>query len=143
MVDKKLVATTVSSCDVGMQRRTEPVTTSSHEEITNKKEDKQQEETDRIHISFKSKDSKKLVFGLYQRQKKTLQKKKKGRAAAGIESKMTKIDEKAEAVHSEAINTWTTGAECSGSSSKASPHRVERQDNIHCLTKEHAIDEFE
>ena len=34
---------------------------------------------------------------------------------------MTQINEKAEAVQTEATNTWTTGAECSGSSSKVSP----------------------
>ena len=40
MVDKKLVASTVSSRDVGMQRRTEPATTSSHEGKTHKKKTK-------------------------------------------------------------------------------------------------------
>ena len=61
MVDKKLVATTVSSREIGMQRRINQVTTSSHVEKENKN-DETKEETSRIHISFKTKDSKKLFF---------------------------------------------------------------------------------
>ena len=120
MVDKKLVATTVSSREVGMQRRNDPVTTRSHEEKTNKKEDENQEETIGIHISFKRKDSKKLFF-IRDIKDLTKKKRKKRSAAAGIESKMSQSDGKAEAVQNEATNTWTTGAECSGSSSKVSP----------------------
>ena len=61
MVDKKLVATTVSSREIGMQRRINQVTTSSNVEKENKN-DETKEETSRIHISFKRKDSKKLFF---------------------------------------------------------------------------------
>ena len=57
MVDKKVVATTVSSREVVLERRLETVTTSSHEEKPPKKKD-----ADRIHISFKSKDSKRFLF---------------------------------------------------------------------------------
>ena len=53
--------------------------------------------------------------------KKTWQTKKKRSAAASIEGKMTQKSEKAEAKQTEATNTWTTGAECRGSSSKVSP----------------------
>ena len=49
MVDKKLVATTVSSREKGMSRRKQQVTTSSHNEKT--KEDRR-----RIKVSFSSKD---------------------------------------------------------------------------------------
>ena len=61
MVDKKLVATTVSSREIGMQRRLNQVTTSCHDEKKNNNE-KVKEETSRIHISFKTKDNKKLFF---------------------------------------------------------------------------------
>ena len=61
MVDKKLVATTVSSREIGMQRRINQVTTSSHVEKENKN-DETKEETSRIHIFLKRKDSKKLFF---------------------------------------------------------------------------------
>ena len=117
MVDQKLVATTVSSRDVGMQRRIGTVTTSSHEGKKNKKDYKKQEETSRIHISFKSKDSKKSI--LHRRQKRR-DNKENGRAAASIKGKTTQSNEKAEAVQIEATDTWRTGAECSGSS-KVSP----------------------
>ena len=55
-----------------MQRRINPVTTSSHDEKTNRNEEAT-EEMNRIHISFKRKDSKKLFFT---RDKKRKQKKK-------------------------------------------------------------------
>ena len=117
MVDKKLVATTVSSREIGMQRRINPVTTSSHDEKTNRNEEAKEEMT-RIHISFKRKDSKKLFFT---RDKKDNTKKKKGSAAAGNGSTMSQSDGKAEAVQSEGLNTWSTGGEGNGSSSKTSP----------------------
>ena len=57
MSDKKLVASTVSSRETGLKRRAETVTTCSHEDkkLKNKKKNG-------IHISFKSKDSKKIFF---------------------------------------------------------------------------------
>ena len=79
MVDKKLVATTVSSREIGMQRRINQVTTSSHVEKKNKN-DEMKEETSRIHISFKRKDSRKLNFT---RVKKENTKGEKESAAAG------------------------------------------------------------
>ena len=56
MVDKKLVATTVSSREAGLKRKAETVTTSSHEDKKTEKPNKK----DGIRISFKSKDSKKI-----------------------------------------------------------------------------------
>ena len=74
MVDKKLVATTVSSREIGMQRRINQVTTSSHVEKENKN-DETKEETSRIHISFKTKDSKEVI--LYQSQRRTHKRREK------------------------------------------------------------------
>ena len=90
MVDKKLVATTVSSREIGMQRRINRETTSSHDEKTNRNEEAK-EEMNIIHISFKRKDSKKLFFA---RDKKESTKKEKGKAAAGIGSTMSQSNEK-------------------------------------------------
>ena len=64
MVDKKLVATTVSSREIGLQRRINPVTTSSHDEKINRNEEAK-EEMNRIHISFKKKGQQEAI--LYQR----------------------------------------------------------------------------
>ena len=90
------------------------MTTSSHEEKTTTK----RQETDRIHISFKSKDSKKVFFT---GNKEDMTNKETRRAAASSKSKKIHGNEKAEAVLVEATDTWMTGAECSGSSSKVSP----------------------
>ena len=60
MVDKKLVATTVSSREQGMQRRMETVTTSSHEETNQKIQNKKKRPE--ITSPSKSKDSKKVYF---------------------------------------------------------------------------------
>ena len=60
MVDKKIVATTVSSREVGLERRSETVTTSSHgKKINNNNKPR---ETEKIHFSLISKDSKKVYF---------------------------------------------------------------------------------
>ena len=116
MVDKKLVATTVSSREIGMQRRINQVTTSSHVEKENKN-DETKEETSRIHISFKTKDSKKLFFT---RVKEEHTKEEKKSAAAGIGDTVPQKDGKAEAAKSEGLNTWKAEGEGRGSSSKAS-----------------------
>ena len=97
-----------------VQTRNAPMTTSSHD-VKNKKKMRKTKQLEFISLS---KGQQEVI--LYQRQIKH-HKKENGSAAAGIESKMTKTDEKVEAVHSDPINTWTTGAERSGSSSKASP----------------------
>ena len=57
MADKKLVAATVRSRELGMQRRINQVTTSSHVGMDNEQIEKK-EEKDRIHISFKRRDNK-------------------------------------------------------------------------------------
>ena len=93
MVDKKLVATTVSSREIGMQRRINPVTKSSHDEKKNRNEEAK-EEMSRIHISFKRKDSTKLFFT---RVKNENTKKEKKNAAAGIGDTVPQEDGKAEA----------------------------------------------
>ena len=51
MVSKKLVATTVSSREIGMQRRINPVTTSSHDEKTSGNEETKEEMTEFISPS--------------------------------------------------------------------------------------------
>ena len=70
---QKLVATTVSSREVGVHRRNAPMTTRSHDVINKKKED-EKDETIGIHSS-KSKDSQEVV--LYERQKRHHKRKKK------------------------------------------------------------------
>ena len=97
-----------------MQRRIGPVITSSHEEEKQKK----QQKPDRIHISFKSKDSKKVFFT---GTKEDASNKENRRAAASSKNKKNHGNEKAEAAPDEATDTWTTGADCSGSRSKVSP----------------------
>ena len=112
MVDKKLVATTVSSREVGLERRIKTVTTSSHEENTTIKQQKR----DRMHISFKSKDSKK-VFSTGIKEHTT----NKGthRAAARDKNKKNQDDDGAEAVQDGGVETWK--AKGGSSSSKNSP----------------------
>ena len=75
MADKKLVATTVSSREIGMQRRINQVTTSSHAGQENKN-DETKEETNRIHTSFKRKDSTKLFFTRVKKRKHKKKRKK-------------------------------------------------------------------
>ena len=116
MVDKKLVATTVSSREIGMQRRINQVTTSSHVEKENKN-DETKEEKSRIDISFKRKDSKKLFFT---RVKEEHTKEEKTCAVAGIGDTVPQKDGKTEAAKSEGLNTWKAEGERRGSSSKAS-----------------------
>ena len=65
MVDKKLVATTVSSRETGLKRRADTVTTSKPEEEkaeTTEIEEQQQKKKDGIRISFRSKNSRKIYF---------------------------------------------------------------------------------
>ena len=90
MVDKKLVATTVSSREIGMQRRINPVTTSSHDEKTNRNQEVK-EDTTKIHISFKRKDSKKLFFT---RVKKENTKKRKEVQQQALETQCHRMMEK-------------------------------------------------
>ena len=114
MVDKTLVAATVSSREAGLKRRAETVTTSSHEDKKTEKQNKK----DGIRISFKSKDSRKIFF-TGSKEDKTVKDNRK--AAARSKSKEMHGIDKAEAVQVEATDTWKTGAECSGSSNKVSP----------------------
>ena len=93
MVDKKLVTATVRSRELGMQTRINQVTTSSHIEIGNKKEDEKRKEENRIHISFKRKENKRH----YITKNKKCKKEEKEDAAAGSEDAMPQCDEKAEA----------------------------------------------
>ena len=108
MADKKLVATTVSSREQGMQRRMETLTTSSHEETNQKIQNKKKRPE--FTSPSKSKDSKKVYFT-----------RENGRAAASSQGKMNRRRQKAETAQVEATDTWIKGAECSGSSSKVSP----------------------
>ena len=116
MVDKKLVATTVSSREIGMQRRINQVTTSSHVEKENKN-DETKEETSRIHISFKTKDSKKLFFT---RVKEEHTKEEKKVQQQALETQCHRNTEKRKQQKSEGLNTWKAEGEGKGSSSKAS-----------------------
>ena len=59
MADKKLVATTVSSRETGLNRRADTVTTSRPED--EKTEKQYQKKTEFIYL-FTSKDSKKIFF---------------------------------------------------------------------------------
>ena len=118
MVDKKLVATTVSSRDVGMQRRIETVTTSSYEGKKQKKKIKSKKRRTEFISPSKSEDCKNFFCT---KDKEDATNNENGRAAASIKGKTTQSNEKAEAVQIEATDTWVTGAECSGSSSKVSP----------------------
>ena len=116
MADKKLVAATVRSREIGMQRRINQVTTSSHVEMEKKKEEKT-EEKNRIHISFKRKKNKRQ----YITKDKTCKKEEKEDAAAGIGDTMPQSDEKAEAARKEDIDSLRKEGEGKGSSSKTSP----------------------
>ena len=117
MVDKKLVATTVSSREIGMQRRINQVTTSSHVEQENQN-DETKEETSRIHISFR-KERTARCYSLPESQEEHTKEEKKS-AAAGIGDTVPQKDGKAEAAKSEGFNTWKAEGEGRGSSSKAS-----------------------
>ena len=116
MVDKKLVATTVSSRETGLQRRINQETTSRQNEKNDGNEEKK-DETSRIHVSFKRKDSKKVFFT---RVKKEYTEKEKESAVPGIGDTVPQNDGKAEAAKSEGLNTWSTGEEGEGSSSTES-----------------------
>ena len=83
MVDKKLVAATVRSRELGMQRRINQVTTSSHLEMGNEKDEKR-EEKNRIHISFKRKENKRQ----YITKNKKCKEEEKEDAAVGSEDEM-------------------------------------------------------
>ena len=116
MADKKLVAATVRSRELGMQRRINQVTTSSRVEMENKKDEKK-EEKNRIHISFKRKESKRQ----YITKDKKCNKKVKEDAAAGIGDTVPQSDGKAEAERKEDIDSMRKEGESEGSSSKTSP----------------------
>ena len=73
-----------------MHRRNAPMTTSSHEEKTKRKED-EKDETIGIHISFKRKDSKKLFFI---KDKKDIKKKKREMRQQALKAKRQKSTEK-------------------------------------------------
>ena len=61
MVDKKLVATTVSSRETGLQRRINQESMSSQNEQNDRQEEKKNE-MNGIRVSFRRKDSKKVFF---------------------------------------------------------------------------------
>ena len=115
---KKLVATTVSSREIGMQRRINQVTTSSHA----KKENKNDEDEIGNESEFIS-PSKKRTARSYSlpESKKEHTKEEKESAAASIGDTVPQKDEKAEAAKSEGPSTWRAGGEGKGSSSKTSP----------------------
>ena len=117
MVDKKLVAATVRSREFGMQRRINQVTTSSHLEMGNKKEEDKREEKNRIHISFKRKESKRQ----YINKNKKCKEEEKEDAAAGSDDEMPQFDEKAEAAKKEDIDCMREEGEGKSGSSKISP----------------------
>ena len=116
MVDKKLVAATVRSRELGMQRRINLVTTSSHLEMENNKEERR-EEKNRIHISFKRKQNKRQ----YITKEKKFKKEEKEDAAAGSEDAMPQCDEKAEAARKEGTDSLQDEGEGKSSSGKTSP----------------------
>ena len=117
MVDKKLVVATVRSRELGMQRRIKQLTTISHLEMGNKKKDEKEEEKNRIHISFKRKESKRQ----YITKDKKCKKEEKEDAAAGIGDTMPQSDEKAEAARKEDIDSSRKEGEGKSGSSKISP----------------------
>ena len=116
MVDKKLVAATVRSRELGMQRRIHQVTTSSHLEM-GKKKDEKREEKNRIHISFKRKENKRQ----YITKDKKCKEEEKEDAAAGIGDTMPQSDQKAEAARKEDIDSLRKEGEGKSGSSKISP----------------------
>ena len=116
MADKKLVAANVRSRELGMQRRVNQATTISHIEKKNQKDEKR-DEKNRIHISFKRKDSKRL----YITKDKKCKKEEKESAAAGIGDKVPQDDGRAEAARSDDIDALRKGGEGKCSSSITSP----------------------
>ena len=117
MVDKKLVAATVRSRELGMQRSINQVTTSSRLEMGNKKDDDKREEKNRIHISFIRKENKRQ----YITKNKKCKKEEKEYAAAGSEDAIPQCEEKAEAAKKEDTDSLKDEGEGKGSSSKISP----------------------
>ena len=109
----KIIATTLSSRETGMERRNEMVTTSSHEETYQKKQHK----IDRIHISLRSKDSKKVFFT---GSKEDMTNKGTRKAATCNKNKKNREHEEAEAVQDKAMDTWKAKGGSIGSS-KNSP----------------------
>ena len=118
MADKKLVAATVRSRELGMQRRMNQVTTSSHVGMDNEQIEKK-EEKDRIHISIKRRDNKRQ----YITRDKRCKKEKKKDAAADTGNAVPQRDEEAEAARKEDIDSLKKEEKGKGKgrSSKTSP----------------------
>ena len=127
----------MSSRETGLERRIEMMTTSSHEEKTTK-----QQKKDRIHISFKSKDSKKNFFTGNKEDRAI---KGSCKTAACDKNKKNHENDEAEALQDEDMDTWKAKGGSSSSSSKNSTQTQKRRDarkhKIHCPAKEHKVNE--
>ena len=108
----------MSSRETGLERRTEKETTSSHEDKTTK-----QQKKNRIHISFKSKDSKKIFFS---GNKEDMTIKGTRKTVACDKNKKNHENDEAEAVQEEDTDTWKAKGG-SSSSSKNSPQTQEKE----------------
>ena len=115
MVDKKLVAATVRSRVLGLQRRINQVTTSSHIEDGNK--EKNEEKRKRIEFGSPSKQRKTKDST----SPKKCTKEEKEDAAAGSEDAMPQWDGEAAAARKEDTDSSKKEGESKGSSSKTSP----------------------
>ena len=118
MADKKLVTSTVSSRERGMQRKINQGTTSSQIEQT-KSLKESQIATNGIHMSSKRKDNKMIFFNEIMKESKI---KGEQRAAASSESTVPQEDTKAEAAKEEGPSTETAVNKDVGGRSEASPH---------------------
>ena len=126
MADKKLVAATVRSRELGMQKRINQVTTSSHIEWKKKMK---KEEKNRIHISFKSKESKRQ----YITKDKKYKKEEKEDAAAGSEDTTPQCDEKAEAARKEDTDSLRKGVRKAAAAKPRLKDEVKRHKELRSL----------
>ena len=145
MVDKKLVATTVSSREIEMQRRINPVTTSSHDEKTNRNEEAK-EEMNRIHISFKRKDSKKLFITRDKKESKKTKKKEKEKLQQALEAQCHRGTKQRKQWKAKASTPGQKTVKATAAAAKPrlrieATSRRRRQHSLSC--KKHKVNEFE
>ena len=117
MVDKKLVAATVRSRVLGMQRRINQVTTSSHIESGSKKKRRRKKGKESNSYLLQKKGKQRL----YITKNKKCKKEEKEDAAAGSEEAMPQWDGEVEAARKEDTDSSKNEGESKGSSSKTSP----------------------
>ena len=131
MVGKKLVATTVSSREVGLERRIETVTTSSHEEKTTKNNKTRTEFISPSKVRIARKSS--LLGSKRIRQTKALTKRQPVTKTKRIKT-MTKRKQCKMKVWSQQQQQQEFSSDSKG--------RDDRKDNVHCPAKEYKVNEF-